>query len=167
MSMTNRNFKSKIVPISQVEQIVSLWQQNEDKVVFTNGCFDLVHRGHVEYLSKAAEKGNRLVLGLNTDASVRKIKGSTRPIIDEQSRSIVLAALEFIDLVVLFDEDNPYELIKIVQPDVLVKGSDYNVEDIVGYDIVMNNGGSVETIDYVIGFSTSNIITKIASELKK
>jgi len=143
------------------------WQQDGDKVVFTNGCFDIVHRGHVEYLSKAAEKGNRLVLGLNTDESVQRIKGPTRPIVDEESRAIVLAALEFIDLVVFFNDDTPYELIKSVQPDVLVKGADYNVEDIVGYDVVVGRGGKVETITFVDGFSTSNIIDKIAAEIKK
>lgn len=167
MSKSSQSFKSKIVSINEAPQIVSKWQQNGDRVVFTNGCFDLVHRGHVEYLSKAAEKGNRLVLGLNTDASVHRLKGFTRPIVDEESRAIVLAAFEFIDLIVFFNEDTPYELIKAVQPDVLVKGADYNVVDIVGYEIVMDRGGKVETIDFVDGFSTSSIIDKIASELKK
>ncbi|MCW3806766.1 D-glycero-beta-D-manno-heptose 1-phosphate adenylyltransferase [Plebeiibacterium marinum] len=161
------NFYSKIIDAQRAHVIVSGWQKHGEKVVFTNGCFDLVHRGHVEYLSKAADKGSKLVLGLNTDASVQRLKGPTRPIVDEESRAIVLAAFEFIDLVVFFDEDTPYELIKTVQPDVLVKGADYNVEDIVGYDIVTQRGGSVETITFVDGFSTTNIIEKIASEVKE
>ena len=165
--MRIQNFKSKIVSINDAPKVVMQWQQDGDQVVFTNGCFDIVHRGHVEYLAKAAEKGDRLVLGLNTDASVQRIKGPTRPIVDEDSRAIVLAALEFIDLIVFFNEDTPYELIKVVQPDVLVKGADYKVEDIVGYDVVMNRGGKVETITFVDGFSTSNIVDKIAAEIKK
>ena len=164
--MKNPSLKRKIVSRKEAASIVKQWQTEDKKVVFTNGCFDLVHRGHVEYLSKAAAKGNKLILGLNTDASVSRIKGPTRPIVDEESRAIVLAAFEFIDLVVFFDEDTPYELIKAVQPDVLVKGADYKAEDIVGYDIVTGRGGSVETITFVDGFSTTNIIDKIAKEIK-
>lgn len=164
--MEKLSFKEKIVSRDNASRIVDLWQKANEKVVFTNGCFDIVHRGHVEYLSKAAEKGTRLLLGLNTDDSVSRIKGPTRPIVDEESRAIVLAALEFIDLIVFFNEDTPYELIKAVKPDVLVKGADYNIEDIVGYDVVTQRGGSVETITFVDGFSTTNIIDKIAQELK-
>ena len=164
--MDNTSVKRKIVSRNEAADIVKQWQAEDKKVVFTNGCFDLVHRGHVEYLSKAAAKGSKLVLGLNTDASVSRIKGPTRPIVDEESRAIVLAAFEFIDLVVYFEEDTPYELIKAVQPDVLVKGADYKTEDIVGYDIVTGRGGSVETITFVDGFSTTNIIDKISEEIK-
>lgn len=160
------DFYSKVKALSDAELQVKEWQNNGDKVVFTNGCFDLVHRGHVEYLNKAAEKGQKLVLGLNSDASVKRLKGETRPIVDEESRAILLAAFQFIDLVVLFDEDTPYELISALQPDCLVKGADYNAEDIVGYDIVTAKGGTVETISFVEGFSTSNIVERIASELK-
>ncbi|GAF03441.1 D-glycero-beta-D-manno-heptose 1-phosphate adenylyltransferase [Saccharicrinis fermentans] len=160
------SFKSKIVEAAKAAEMVQQWQGEHERVVFTNGCFDILHRGHVEYLAKAAEKGSRLLLGLNTDSSVRRIKGPTRPIVDQESRAIVLAALGFVDLIVLFDEDTPYELIKTVQPDVLVKGADYKVEDIVGYDIVCERGGSVETISFVDGFSTTQIIDKIAHELK-
>jgi rfaE bifunctional protein nucleotidyltransferase chain/domain len=166
MESTASNFKLKIVSAVKAQQIVSGWQHQGERVVFTNGCFDLVHRGHVEYLAKAAEKGNKLVLGLNTDASVQRLKGPDRPIVDEDSRAIVLAAFEFIDLVVCFDEDTPYELIKTLQPDVLVKGADYKAEDIVGYDVVIQKGGSVETITFVDGFSTSNIIERISKEIK-
>ncbi|MCW3788622.1 D-glycero-beta-D-manno-heptose 1-phosphate adenylyltransferase [Plebeiibacterium sediminum] len=160
------DFKSKIVSAEKAKEIVSAWQSQGEKVVFTNGCFDLVHRGHVEYLAKAAEKGSKLVLGLNTDSSVQRLKGPSRPIVDEDSRAVLLAALGFIDVVVLFDEDTPYELIKTVQPDVLVKGADYKPEDIVGYDVVTGRGGSVETITFVEGFSTTNIIEKISEEVK-
>ncbi|MGQ1787922.1 D-glycero-beta-D-manno-heptose 1-phosphate adenylyltransferase [Saccharicrinis sp. GN24d3] len=165
--MSEVSFKSKIVDAGKAAEIVRQWQLDSEKVVFTNGCFDIVHRGHVEYLAKAAEKGNRLLLGLNTDSSVSRIKGPARPIVDQESRAIVLAAFEFIDLIVFFDEDTPYELIKTVQPDVLVKGADYKVEDIVGYDIVSGRGGSVETITFVDGFSTTDIIDKIAQEKKE
>ncbi len=156
----------KIVNRVSATSIINEWKGNGEKIVFTNGCFDLVHRGHVDYLEKASEKGDRLVLGLNTDASVKRLKGPSRPIVDQDSRAILLAAFQFVDLVVFFDEDTPYELIKILVPDVLVKGADYKVEDIVGYDVVCGKGGSVETIEFVEGFSTSNIISKIAEELK-
>ena len=121
----------------------SVFRSQGLKVVFTNGCFDILHRGHVEYLSKAADMGDVLVVGLNTDASVKRLKGEGRPINDEQARALVLASLSFVDAVVLFDEDTPYELIKALRPDVLVKGADYKPEEIVGYDIVTSYGGSV------------------------
>lgn len=130
------------------------------KIVFSNGCFDILHRGHVEYLAKAAGFGDEMLIGLNTDASVRRLKGPSRPINEEYARAIVLAGLEFVSAVVLFDEDTPYNLIKAVQPDVLVKGSDYKPEDIVGYDIVTAKGGRVETIDFVDGYSTTRTIEK-------
>ncbi len=131
------------------------------KIVFTNGCFDLLHRGHIESLSKAADFGELLIIGLNTDASVSRLKGSHRPIQDESSRAHIMAALEFVDLVIYFDEDTPYDLIKIVQPDILVKGADYKAEDIVGYDIVTAKGGQVKTIEFLDGYSTSAIENKI------
>ncbi|MBN2743174.1 D-glycero-beta-D-manno-heptose 1-phosphate adenylyltransferase [Breznakibacter xylanolyticus] len=153
--------QSKIVTRQQAQQQVAQWQKAGEKIVFSNGCFDLVHRGHVEYLSLAANKGTKLVLGLNTDASVSRLKGPLRPLVDEQSRAFLLAAFSFIDLVVLFDEETPYDLIKAIQPDVLVKGSDYKPEEIVGYDIVTGRGGTVETVDLVEGFSTTNLVKKI------
>ena len=137
---------------------LTIWRDQGLKIVFTNGCFDLLHRGHVEYLAKAADKGDVLVVGLNTDASVRRLKGENRPVNDENARALVLASLSFVDAVVLFDEDTPYELIKAVRPDVLVKGADYKPEAIVGYDIVTSYGGKVETVDLVAGFSTTGII---------
>ena len=156
---------SKIKSLSEATQVIQEWELNEEKIVFTNGCFDIVHRGHVDYLSRAKDLGTKLVLGLNSDASVQRLKGPNRPIVDEQSRAILLAAFQFIDMVVFFDEDTPYELIKALQPDVLVKGSDYNAKDIVGYDVLMAKGGSVETIDFVEGFSTSGIVEKIKTSM--
>nr|WP_321453700.1 D-glycero-beta-D-manno-heptose 1-phosphate adenylyltransferase [uncultured Carboxylicivirga sp.] len=160
-----QRIENKIKTRKEAEATIEQWNNNGDKVVFTNGCFDIVHRGHIDYLSKAKDLGTKLVLGLNTDASVRRLKGDSRPIVDEHSRAILLAALQFIDLVVYFDEDTPYELIKTVQPDVLVKGSDYKAEDIVGYDIVTAKGGKVETIDFVEGFSTTTIVEKIKTSM--
>lgn len=147
--------------VSALEQQVEAWQKNGDKVVFTNGCFDLLHRGHVDYLAKAADTGDKLIIGVNTDASVSQLKGPQRPIQDEESRLQILASLQCVDAVILFDEQTPYELIDALQPDVLVKGSDYKPENIVGYDIVKAKGGDVITIAFIDGFSTSAIEKKI------
>ncbi len=160
-----QSIENKIKTRKEAQKIVKEWENKGEKIAFTNGCFDIVHRGHVDYLSRAKDLGTKLVLGLNTDASVRRLKGENRPVVDEYSRAILLAALQFIDLVVLFDEDTPYELIKDLQPDILVKGSDYKAEDIVGYDIVTAKGGSVETIDFVEGFSTTSIVEKIKKSM--
>lgn len=131
------------------------------KVVFTNGCFDILHLGHVQYLLQARELGDCLVVGLNTDSSVKRLKGENRPINPENARATLLAALQFVDFVILFDQDTPLQLISQIIPDILVKGSDYAVENIVGADIVMAHGGKVCTLDFVDGFSSSNIINKI------
>jgi D-glycero-beta-D-manno-heptose 1-phosphate adenylyltransferase len=156
-----QDIQNKIVTRSDAAEIVGQWQLQGDKIVFTNGCFDIVHRGHVEYLSLAADLGQRMVIGLNTDASVQRLKGPSRPLVDEYSRAVLLAALGFVDLIVFFDEETPYELIKTLQPDVLVKGSDYKPESIVGYDVVTGRGGKVETINFVEGFSTTKLVEKI------
>ena len=137
------------------------WKSEGKKVVFTNGCFDIVHLGHLDYLEKARTLGQKLVVGLNTDASITRLKGETRPIIPEIARARMLAALEFVDAVVLFADDTPLELIQTLLPDILTKGNDYAIENIVGAKEVINNGGSVETIELVDGYSTSNIIQKI------
>lgn len=146
-----------------MKQTLSLWNFNEEKIVFTNGCFDLVHQGHIDYLSKARDMGTKLVLGLNTDTSVKRLKGEERPINDEYSRALLLASFEFVDKVIFFSEDTPYELIKFIQPDILVKGNDYKVEDIVGYDILKAKGGEIKTLDFIDGFSSTSIIEKIKS----
>lgn len=155
--------KSKIIEGEGLEKWLDDCRKNGKKIVFTNGCFDILHRGHVEYLSKAAAFGDVMVVGLNTDASVKRLKGLSRPVNDEFARAFVLAGLEFVSAVVLFDEDTPYDLIKKVQPDFLVKGSDYKPENIVGYDIVTAKGGKVVTVDLVDGFSTTKTIEKMSA----
>ncbi|MEA3499949.1 MAG: D-glycero-beta-D-manno-heptose 1-phosphate adenylyltransferase [Candidatus Marinimicrobia bacterium] len=137
------------------------WQNKDEKVVFTNGCFDILHAGHIRYLSKAKSIGDHLVIGLNTDSSVKKLKGANRPLQDEQDRALILAGLKAVDLVVLFDEDTPLEIITFLKPDILVKGSDYTIDNIVGAKEIVQWGGKVETIEFVNGKSTSSIIKKI------
>ncbi len=142
--------------------LLNIMRFQDKQIVFTNGVFDILHQGHIDYLSKAADLGDVLIVGLNTDHSVKSLnKGTSRPIQDEKSRAMILAALRFVDLVVLFDESTPYELIKTVQPDILVKGADYKPQEIVGYDIVQEKGGKVITIDFLPGFSTTSIENKI------
>tara|TARA_B100001971_G_scaffold213155_1_gene245538 strand:- start:127072 stop:127521 length:450 start_codon:yes stop_codon:yes gene_type:complete len=133
------------------------------KVVFTNGCFDILHKGHVTYLNEAKSCGDILVVGLNSDASVKRLKGETRPVNNEQDRKFVLENLKAIDFVFIFEEDTPLNLIKEVSPDVLVKGGDWKVEQIVGSDFVIANGGEVRSLNFVNGYSTTNIIHKINS----
>jgi rfaE bifunctional protein nucleotidyltransferase chain/domain len=153
---------SKICPNTEtLMQKVRTWKNDNQPIVFTNGVFDLIHRGHADYLAKARQLGSALVIGVNTDASVSKLKGPHRPIQDEYSRMFILASFQFVDAVILFGEQTPYELIKLVEPNVLVKGSDYKAEDIVGYDIVKANNGQVKTIDFIPGFSTSLIEQRI------
>ena len=164
MIKTLRNIQSKILTLSNLQDKLNGLHQNK-KMVFTNGCFDILHKGHVEYLSQASDLGDIMIIGLNTDASVSRLKGSHRPLQDQSSRALVMASLSFVDYIVLFDEDSPYDLIKAIQPDVLVKGSDYKVEEVVGYDIVQAKGGRVETIALTEGYSTSNIEKKIQESL--
>lgn len=165
--MILENIQSKIIANEELDRKLAYWKFKSLKIVFTNGCFDILHLGHVEYLAKAKEYGDILVIGLNTDASVKKLKGEHRPLNDENARAIVLASISFIDAVVLFDEDTPYNLIKKIQPDVLIKGSDYKVEDIVGYDILKAKGGIIQTIDLVEGYSTTSIEQRIIQNYLK
>jgi rfaE bifunctional protein nucleotidyltransferase chain/domain len=153
--------KQKIVPGNKLDQVLACWQFHDKRIAFTNGCFDILHRGHIEYLAKAASYGDVLIIGLNSDNSVRRIKGPGRPVQDEQTRALILASLFFVDKVVLFDEDTPYNLIHKVQPDILIKGADYQAEDIAGYDIVKAKGGEIVTIELVKGHSTTGIINKL------
>lgn len=141
--------------------LIKEWKEKGQKVVFTNGCFDLIHAGHIDYLEKAGNFGDKLVVGLNTDRSVLELKGPGRPLNDQNARARILAALEFVDLITLFDEDTPHRLISQVVPDILVKGNDYADEDIVGAGIVKENGGEVLTVPLVAGYSTSELIRKI------
>lgn len=151
----------KIVSKERLKEKVDDWQSHGKKVVFSNGCFDILHLGHIDYLEKARAFGDRLVIGLNSDESVKTLKGEHRPINNEEARARMLAALSFVDGVTVFAEETPKELIEYLLPDVLVKGSDYKVENIIGAKSVIANGGVVNTIDLVNGYSTSNIIEKI------
>jgi rfaE bifunctional protein nucleotidyltransferase chain/domain len=152
---------SKVLNRYQFTLFVKKCKEEGKKVVFTNGCFDLVHFGHIDYLEKARACGDVLVMGVNTDESVRRLKGSQRPIVQEFDRARILAAFGFVDAVTLFDDETPLKLIEECLPDVLVKGSDYSIENIVGADVVIENGGEVKTIDFVDGYSTSSTIDKI------
>jgi len=139
----------------------NVWRATGRKIVFTNGCFDILHHGHLDLLAKAAELGNVLIVGVNTDSSVQRLKGKDRPVTSEQDRLFQLASLLCVDAVSLFDEDTPEALIKLIRPDVLVKGGDYTIDRIVGADVVQSYGGSVEIIPFVKGYSTTSIIERI------
>lgn len=152
---------SKIFDRDQLLKQCAIWRFKDRKIVFTNGCFDILHLGHIEYLLKAAQLGNELIIGLNSDSSVRTLKGIHRPINDERSRAMIMASLSFVSAVVIFDEDTPYELISQLKPDFLVKGNDYKTTEIAGHDIVLASGGQVVTIPLTPGYSTSAIEQKI------
>ena len=160
--------RDKIVSAAVAQSIIKQWQSEGQKVVFTNGCFDILHAGHVHYLEEARNLGNQLVVGLNTDQSVQRLdKSPARPIQSETSRSMVLAALESVSLVVLFDEDTPKELIELLCPNILVKGADYQVDQIVGGLFVIEHGGEVKTLEFLKGYSTSSIEQKILKSHEK
>lgn len=153
--------QNKILKGEEIKSTLARWRFAGEKIIFSNGCFDIIHPGHMEYLSKARDMGTKLIIGLNSDDSVQRLKGENRPVMNQNNRALMLACMHFIDAVIIFDEETPYELIKSIQPDILVKGADYNPEDIAGYDIVMDKGGSVKTIDLTEGFSTTAMIQKI------
>ncbi len=153
--------KRKVKSITSLREFLNHLREKRKKVVFTNGCFDLLHLGHIHYLKKAKEKGDILIVGLNSDSSVRKLKGEGRPIVPEKERAEILSALEFVDYVTIFSEDTPANLIREVKPDVLVKGGDYSLNEIVGKNYVSSYGGKVVTINLVKGKSTTNLIKKI------
>jgi rfaE bifunctional protein nucleotidyltransferase chain/domain len=152
---------NKISDLAPLKNMVISWQASGKKVVFTNGVFDLLHIGHITYLAKAAELGDKLIIGLNSDSSVKRIKGESRPVNDQNSRAVLLAALFFVDTITVFEEDTPHHLITTLMPDILVKGADYSVENIVGAKEVIANGGEVKTINFVDGYSSTSIIQKI------
>jgi len=160
MSHLNK-LNTKIYSLEELENQVNAWKQAGEEVVFTNGCFDIIHRGHIEVLAQTADLGNRLIVGLNSDSSIQKLKGKNRPIIDEQSRAILLASFSFVDAVVLFSEKTPLNLISTLKPDVLAKGGDYEISTIVGHKVVQENGGQVILVPFVDGFSSTTIIDKI------
>ena len=153
--------KLKILTKKELNTLVQRWKSNGEKIVFTNGCFDILHLGHIDYLEKASILGDKLIVGVNSDTSIKRIKGNNRPVVNEQSRLRTIASLEFVDGVVCFDEDTPQRLIEEIIPDILVKGKDYEISNIVGSDIVLEHGGKVETIELVEGYSTTAIIEKI------
>ena len=156
-----KTLNSKIYNLDTLTSQVEQWKMADNKVVFTNGCFDIIHRGHIEVLARTADLGDKLIIGLNSDQSIQKLKGKNRPIIDEQSRAFLLAALSFVDAIVLFSEVTPLKLISTLLPDVLAKGGDYKIKTIVGHEIVQQNGGKVKLVPFVDGFSSTIIIDKI------
>ncbi|MDE1161608.1 MAG: bifunctional D-glycero-beta-D-manno-heptose-7-phosphate kinase/D-glycero-beta-D-manno-heptose 1-phosphate adenylyltransferase HldE [Acidobacteriaceae bacterium] len=155
----------KVLDRQRMAQRVAEWRASGDSVVFTNGCFDLLHVGHVTLLEDCRRFGSKLVLGLNTDSSISRLKGPSRPVVGENERARVMAALAAVDAVVLFEEDTPLELIQELQPDVLVKGGDYSVETVVGHEVVHARGGRVEIVPIVEGFSTTNIVRKLSGKM--
>ena len=164
MSKKLNKLKAKIFKIKDLSRIIKQWRLNGDKIVFTNGCFDLIHLGHLEILARSADLGDKLIVGINSDMSIKKIKGNSRPIIEEDSRVKQLAAIEFIDAVILFNEDTPYDLINILKPDVLTKGGDYKKNDIVGNQLINKEQGEVVIIPLTQGYSTTSILEKIKNE---
>lgn len=162
---TSEFIRSKIITEEKLSYILSYCRFKDNKIVFTNGCFDIIHRGHIEYLIKASELGSVLIIGLNTDKSVNKLKGAGRPVQDETTRAMILASFSFVDHIVVFDDETPAKLIEFIKPDILVKGGDYKPEDIVGYDIVKGKGGQVVTIDYISGYSSSDMIKMLRSQV--
>ena len=156
-----KNIKSKIYSLSDLKIQSDKWKGKEKKVVFTNGCFDLIHRGHLEVLANTADLGDKLIIGLNSDSSIKYLKGKNRPIMDEISRAILLASLQFVDAIVFFSEETPYKLIETLVPDVLAKGGDYKVTEIAGREVVLENGGEVILVPFIDGFSSTNIVEKI------
>jgi rfaE bifunctional protein nucleotidyltransferase chain/domain len=155
--------KQKIRRWEEIPRIRAYWSLLEQRVVFTNGCFDILHLGHVEYLEAASQLGDVLVVGLNSDASVRQLKGPARPVLPQEARARILAALEFVEAVIIFDEETPEKLIEALRPDVLVKGGDYTEDQIAGASFVRSYGGEVIILPYIPGYSTTSLIQKICA----
>lgn len=162
MLMSKSVFKTKVFPnLDSLESKVQTWKNEGKTIVFTNGCFDILHLGHVTYLEEASQTGDKLIVAVNSDDSVRRLKGENRPIQDEASRLSILAALESVDAVVLFPEDTPIECIQKIKPDVLVKGGDYTIDQIVGSHLVLQNGGKVLSLSLLKGHSTTLLEAKV------
>jgi len=157
-----KSIKRKVVDQQELTRLIAVWNLQDKKVVFTNGCFDIIHRGHVEYLTQAASLGDAVVVGLHSDTSVARLRGEGRPIQNQETRSLIVASLSYVDAVIILDDDSPYELIKLIKPNVLVKGADKLPKDIVGYDIVSAKGGSVVTLD-IKEDTTEKLIDRIKS----
>ena len=162
MSNKLEQIQHKIYELPQLQLLVNQWHMLSRKVVFTNGCFDIMHRGHNTYLLQAAEFGNKLIVGVNSDDSVRRLKGQSRPVINQYSRAFNLASHTFVDAVILFEEDTPENLIQTLRPDVLIKGGDYTLETIVGAQQVLDYGGAVEIIPFLEGYSTTAILKNLS-----
>lgn len=158
------SIKAKIVELDVLQEYVATWRSRSEKIVFTNGCFDILHLGHISYLAEAQSLGDKLVIGLNSDASVKKLKGDRRPINDVESRAMMLASFSFVNAVIIFEEETPIRLISAVLPDILVKGGDYEMNQIVGHDVVLSQGGIVKTIPFLEGYSSTKIISRIRGE---
>lgn len=158
---------NNIFTSSNIDALTKILKTNNNKIVFTNGCFDIIHLGHIRSLKEAAELGDILVVGINSDNSIKKLKGLSRPINDEKMRSEVLSSLSFVDYVVIFEDDNPLSIIKSIKPDVLAKGSDYNKNQVVGSSFVESYGGRIELLPLVDGYSTTDIITKVQKGKKR
>jgi len=153
----------KISDIEELKRRLAQWRVKSDRIVFTNGCFDILHVGHLHTLKESIQLGDKLIVGLNSDASVSRLKGKERPVVNQLDRSEMLAALEMVDAVIIFEDDTPEELIQMIKPDVLCKGGDWSIENIVGGDFVKSYGGQVVSIPFVQGYSSSSLINKIKS----
>ncbi len=164
MSKALDRVKNKIFNKNNLLKKLEIWRGSNKKIVFTNGCFDLIHLGHIEVLARSADLGDILIIGVNTDSSIKELKGNNRPIIEENSRAQQLASLEFVDAVILFNEQTPLELIKIIKPNVITKGGDYNSEQVVGNEITVKNEGEVIIIPLTQGYSTTSILDKIKND---
>ena len=164
MSKSLKKINNKIFLEKDLRIKLDSWRQKGEKIVFTNGCFDLIHLGHIEVLARSADLGDRLIIGVNTDKSIKNIKGQNRPIIEEDSRVKQLAALEFVDAVILFNESTPNKIINHIKPDIITKGGDYKTKEVVGYETVIENNGRVVIIPLTQGYSTTSILNKIKNE---
>ena len=164
MSKSLEILNSKILDKERLLVKLTDWKEENKKIVFTNGCFDLIHLGHIEVIARSADLGDILIIGVNTDNSIKRLKGQNRPIVEEISRAKQLAALEFVDAVVFFDQDTPIDLIKVINPNVITKGGDYNTDQVIGNDIVTQNDGEVVIIPLTQGYSTTSILEKIKDE---
>ncbi len=164
MSKQLNKLKAKIFHIEDFTQILKEWRSDDNKIVFTNGCFDLIHLGHLEILARSADLGDKLIVGINSDKSIKRIKGKSRPIIGEGSRAKQLAAIEFVDAVILFNEDTPYDLISLINPDIITKGGDYKKNEVIGNELINKKAGEVVIIPLTQGYSTTSILEKIKNE---
>lgn len=153
--------QNKITDVEALQRLVNIWKSSGKKVVFTNGCYDILHTGHLTLLTDAAQLGDKLIVGLNSDDSVKRLKGEERPLNNESNRALQIASLLLVDAVCFFEEDTPEQLIKTLNPDILVKGGDYSLDNIVGAEHVQSYGGTVQTIPFVEGYSTSSLIERI------